>query len=325
MPRGRKAVLLQKQVADEELQQRRSDFKEIFDSLDSDGSGTLDFEEFLRAFATLGVAVDAKMLRSQFDELDTDGGGDLSFEEFYHLASFMLFGQDMESRVHNCSRSEARKILKLPNSEREINEVERVCNYLMATSTFFKQVSYEVAFYLCQHVRLEHIPRGVWVFTQGRKGSCMYCVLTGSVSIFQKDPNAAEPMEDLTALRTPAENDAAPTSPTSVSGAPAKKLSKWQVKQRNIKLIGKLRCLTKKIDLASSAAQPAQPTEDADEPQDAGSMDAFIAHLAQKRKAARKKQMKNTSQAIFQRANTGSILGSCAGSTFQPLQDTGGG
>ena len=56
--------------------------REVFNKIDIDGSGTIDFEEFLKVMKQLGVRLNRKQLKEKFMKVDTDGSGTITFQEF---------------------------------------------------------------------------------------------------------------------------------------------------------------------------------------------------------------------------------------------------
>ncbi|MCP2279740.1 EF-hand domain pair [Nocardia amikacinitolerans] len=60
------------------------DIHEKFDSLDIDGDGYIDREEFIQHYERRGQDID--ILASRFDEVDIDGDGRISRDEFLTAA-----------------------------------------------------------------------------------------------------------------------------------------------------------------------------------------------------------------------------------------------
>lgn len=54
---------------------------EIFHSTDTDGSGSIDLEEFIEAYKKINPDVDQVQLEAIFEEADIDGNGELDLEE----------------------------------------------------------------------------------------------------------------------------------------------------------------------------------------------------------------------------------------------------
>jgi Ca2+-binding EF-hand superfamily protein len=58
------------------------ELRETFNFNDTDGDGTLSFDEFTRMMIDLESAMTAEEARIGFDEVDADHNGAISFEEF---------------------------------------------------------------------------------------------------------------------------------------------------------------------------------------------------------------------------------------------------
>jgi hypothetical protein len=63
---------------------------DLFDSIDTDGNGELDSEEFRVALNNFGLELSATETQRVFASLDTDGGGTIDFEEFSAIAKNQL-------------------------------------------------------------------------------------------------------------------------------------------------------------------------------------------------------------------------------------------
>lgn len=59
-----------------------NELKEIFDLVDTDGSGSINREELSDLMATLGIQSTDADIDSLIAEMDSDGNGDISFDEF---------------------------------------------------------------------------------------------------------------------------------------------------------------------------------------------------------------------------------------------------
>ncbi|CAN0145955.1 unnamed protein product, partial [Hapterophycus canaliculatus] len=62
---------------------RRASAQDVFDSLDIDGSGTIDNTELKSLLSAMGVRMNDAELRVALSTVDADGSGDVSFSEFY--------------------------------------------------------------------------------------------------------------------------------------------------------------------------------------------------------------------------------------------------
>eukprot|EP00984_Skeletonema_dohrnii_P018638 scaffold8739_cov69-Skeletonema_dohrnii-CCMP3373.AAC.2 len=61
-------------------------YRKIFEEIDADGSGELDFDEFVEAYKKINPDVSLPQLEQMFKEADLDGGGTLDFDEFVQMA-----------------------------------------------------------------------------------------------------------------------------------------------------------------------------------------------------------------------------------------------
>lgn len=58
---------------------------EVFNRMDNDGNGFVDYEEFARSSIDRSILLDKKHLRSVFDFFDKDGNGEIDFEEIKQI------------------------------------------------------------------------------------------------------------------------------------------------------------------------------------------------------------------------------------------------
>merc|ERR1712010_57764 len=70
-------------LSEEEL----SEFREIFNLVDSDGSGEISREELGELISTLGLKASQEELDRMIDEIDKDGDGTIDFNEFCSVMS----------------------------------------------------------------------------------------------------------------------------------------------------------------------------------------------------------------------------------------------
>ena len=89
-------------------------FREVFDSIDEDGGGSLDIEEFTLGFQKVNPDMTDEQCRKIFDEADVDGSGDVDFEEFVEICR-------MGAICSRCRCSEPRRVrrAKVPVSNEE--------------------------------------------------------------------------------------------------------------------------------------------------------------------------------------------------------------
>jgi Ca2+-binding EF-hand superfamily protein len=56
--------------------------EEVFLKFDTDGSGYIDFEEYMAMLPQLGIHITEAKAKKYFALADTDGSGEIDFEEF---------------------------------------------------------------------------------------------------------------------------------------------------------------------------------------------------------------------------------------------------
>ena len=80
-----------------------SAIKEVFDLFDADDSGTIDVEELVEVFGTLGQEISELEAEDLIANFDKDGDGELSFEEFaeYFQQTLDMEEEDPDAMVHN--------------------------------------------------------------------------------------------------------------------------------------------------------------------------------------------------------------------------------
>jgi calmodulin len=74
---------IQHHLSDEE----RAEFKEIFDLVDEDHSGNISIKELKKLMETLRLHPTDQELEAMMKEVDTDGSGEIDFEEFVTVMS----------------------------------------------------------------------------------------------------------------------------------------------------------------------------------------------------------------------------------------------
>ncbi|KAK1740349.1 hypothetical protein QTG54_009299 [Skeletonema marinoi] len=75
-------------IIEEMIKERKGvdKYRKIFEEIDADGSGELDFDEFVEAYKKINPDVSLPQLEQMFKEADLDGGGTLDFDEFVEMA-----------------------------------------------------------------------------------------------------------------------------------------------------------------------------------------------------------------------------------------------
>eukprot|EP00957_Ditylum_brightwellii_P163164 12423698-Ditylum_brightwellii.AAC.1 len=90
----------------EAIKKRRGEEKlrKLFDEVDEDSSGSINLDEFVRAYTNVDDSLSRDQLRTIFYEADYDGSGELDFEEFSQLAK--LPEKDILSVLEATNRDE---------------------------------------------------------------------------------------------------------------------------------------------------------------------------------------------------------------------------
>jgi centrin-2 len=57
----------------------------VFDTLDTDGSGAIGVEELVDPFLALGIADSLQHVQAMVDRVDDDGSGEIEFKEFLRI------------------------------------------------------------------------------------------------------------------------------------------------------------------------------------------------------------------------------------------------
>lgn len=68
-----------------------AELKEWFDLLDCDGDGSVDVSELHQLFKTLGIRVNRSSIKELMRGIDTDGSGELEFHEFIQIISSSIY------------------------------------------------------------------------------------------------------------------------------------------------------------------------------------------------------------------------------------------
>ena len=85
----------------------QSSLQKVFRVFDVDSSGEVDSEEFgLGLTSKLGLQFDPKLLAEILDQLDTDGNGTIGFDEFFHYVMGMGLDQIAAARTAYMKRGE---------------------------------------------------------------------------------------------------------------------------------------------------------------------------------------------------------------------------
>eukprot|EP00985_Skeletonema_marinoi_P016293 scaffold8708_cov157-Skeletonema_marinoi.AAC.13 len=95
-------------------------YRKIFEEIDVDGSGELDFDEFVEAYKRINPNVSLSQLEQMFKEADLDGGGTLDFDEFVQMAKMPQVEELGKLSVQN--RDDRGLAQVMPSEERYFGE-----------------------------------------------------------------------------------------------------------------------------------------------------------------------------------------------------------
>jgi Ca2+-binding EF-hand superfamily protein len=76
------------------------EFKEAFKLFDKDNGGSIDVDELKDALESLGQIVTEESVQELVDEVDEDGSGEIEFDEFLVLMSRQILNSDVVSRLN---------------------------------------------------------------------------------------------------------------------------------------------------------------------------------------------------------------------------------
>lgn len=99
-------------------EQHIRDLRWIFDSLDTDGSGKLDFAEVRHALGMMRKSVPSDVFSKAFKALDSDGSGELDFQEFMGFMQMMrdnegLFAEEAQKLAHKAIQLDTRVLKRV--------------------------------------------------------------------------------------------------------------------------------------------------------------------------------------------------------------------
>ena len=76
------------------------EIKQAFDIFDEDGSGSIDPSELRDAFESLGFKGNNRFIYQILAEIDDDGSGGIQFDEFLKLATAKITEKDSRSEIN---------------------------------------------------------------------------------------------------------------------------------------------------------------------------------------------------------------------------------
>ncbi|KAK6934567.1 EF-hand domain, partial [Dillenia turbinata] len=85
-------------------QQKRQEIKEAFELFDTDGSGTIDAKELNVAMRALGFEVTEEQINQMIADVDKDGSGAIDFDEFVHMMTAKIGERDSKEELMKAFR-----------------------------------------------------------------------------------------------------------------------------------------------------------------------------------------------------------------------------
>lgn len=82
-------------------QETIKEFKEAFDLFDKDGDGSITTDELGIVMRNLGQSVSEESLRQMINEVDADGSGTIDFAEFLTLMARKMKTKDSQAEILN--------------------------------------------------------------------------------------------------------------------------------------------------------------------------------------------------------------------------------
>ncbi|CAN8254803.1 unnamed protein product [Cochlearia groenlandica] len=80
-------------------QQKRQEIKEAFELFDTDGSGTIDAKELNVAMRALGFEMTEEQINKMIADVDKDGSGAIDFDEFVHMMTAKIGERDTKEEL----------------------------------------------------------------------------------------------------------------------------------------------------------------------------------------------------------------------------------
>ncbi|XP_015697179.1 probable calcium-binding protein CML8 isoform X1 [Oryza brachyantha] len=84
--------------------QKKKEIKEAFDLFDIDGSGTIDPKELHTAMRALGFEMTPEQINQMIREVDKDGSGTIDFDEFVHMMTDKMGERDAREELSKAFR-----------------------------------------------------------------------------------------------------------------------------------------------------------------------------------------------------------------------------
>lgn len=79
--------------------QKRQEIKEAFELFDTDGSGTIDAKELNVAMRALGFEMTEEQINNMIADVDKDGSGAIDFDEFVYMMTTKIGERDTKEEL----------------------------------------------------------------------------------------------------------------------------------------------------------------------------------------------------------------------------------
>ena len=95
MARGTPAKAKKNELAPEQIEE----LKEAFNLFDADQSGAIDYKELKAAIKALGIQVEKTELKKMITDVDSDGSGSIEFPEFLQMMTAKMGANDTKEEL----------------------------------------------------------------------------------------------------------------------------------------------------------------------------------------------------------------------------------
>lgn len=111
---------------------KRAQLMSLFNVLDSDGGGEVDFEEFAQAWSMMAGrdAASMRAARAVFNDIDVDGSGTMDFEEFVKLMNDLEYDKASSDAVGGGAASMESTGTMLANASRALQTRKAVTDFM---------------------------------------------------------------------------------------------------------------------------------------------------------------------------------------------------
>jgi len=105
---------------------QKEQLREAFDLFDVDKSGAIDYKELKAALKALGMKIDKHELKKMITEVDADGSGSIEFPEFLQMMTAKMGGRLPDAPRPARLRARLRRRSRAKEVENEGRRVRKV-------------------------------------------------------------------------------------------------------------------------------------------------------------------------------------------------------